>query len=383
MTIQQIGGARTLIPDPYLSDSGVFNGTSSTLDAAGEALHFSGQVFLAAGAGSKTLSSAGGKIHYRSSTTTFSSASTTFRVGVQDVSSVDGPPGRGDGTYDVYGEFVGGTDSIASIATVSVPMESGSKTISHGDKISIVFEMTARGGSDSVTIYRTLNAENLCQFPVTTTYLSAAWARASGSAVCCIEFDDGTFGWLFGSVIFSTAAQTQTFNSTSGTADEYGLAIYSPVPIAVDGAYAFIQPGTTGADFEMCLYSDAFGASPTLIEAVSADVTMLGSTGGLLMHYAMFSQQRVLKQNVNYAITVRPTTSANVSLNYWDVASAGMMDSHQLGRNCYAIRRIDNAGAFAEWNGGTAKTRRLVMGMVAAGFHDAWGDARAQSLIGV
>lgn len=382
MSIQRVGGTGMLIPDPYLATSNVFDGTPTVLAAAGSALHFSGHVLLEPGFGSKTISSAGGKIHFRSSTVTFASASTTFRAGIQDVSAASGPPGRGDGTYDVYGDLVGGTNTIASVAMVSVPMGSGSKTVAHGDKISIVFEMTARGGSDSVTIFRAQPTYGLCQWPVSTTYISATWARVTGTAVCCIEFDDGTIGWLFGSVVFSTAAQTQTYNASSGTANEYGLLIRSPLQISTAGAFVYLQPVTGASDFEICLYSDALN-SPVLIEAVSVDATAMSTTGGLLIHYAMWSQPRILAQNTNYAITVRPTTSGDVSLNYWDVASAAMMNTHPLGQNCFAVRRLNNAGAFSEWNGGTAKTRRMVMGIVASGFHDAWGDARAQSLIGV
>lgn len=382
MTIKRIGGSKTLIPDPHLSVTNIFGASTSTIDAAGEALHYTGQVFLAAGEGSKTISSAGGKIHYRSSTTTFANAGTTLRVGIQDVSTVDGPPARGDGSYDVYGELVGGTDTITAVTLFPVAMESGSKTLTHGDKISIVFELTARGGSDSVTVQYAGNSENIAQFPVATSYLSAAWARVVGTLICCMEFDDGTFGWIYGTALFSTSPTSQSFNSGTATADEYGVIVRPPMPMLVDGFYAYMQPASASADWEFCLYADPFG-TPSLIASVSCDATQVGSSGGNFPFYALLAQAIELKQNTDYAITVRPTTTGNVSVSYWDVTQAGMLDAYQLGQGCYAVRRIDNSGAFSEWNGGTAKTRRMVVGLCAAGFQDAWGDARAQSLIGV
>lgn len=382
MTIKRIGGSKTLIPDPHLSTSSVFGPNSIILNATGEAAHFTGQVFLAAGSGSKTISSAGGKIHYRSSSTTFVNASTTLRAGIQDVSTINGPPGRGDGTYDVYGEFVGGTDTISSSRVTAIPMSSGSKTISHGDKVSIALELMSYGGSDSVTVQYVGNAENMCQNPVFASYLSSSWARVSGTPVLFLEFDDGSLGWLFGTVLYETTPTEQSFNLSSSTADEYGVVLSMDCPIACDGAYAYMYPTSASADFEICLYEDPFG-TPTLIEAMSCDATAVGTSGGALTYYAMFSQQRTLKQGTKYAITIRPTTAGNVSLYYWDVSMAAMMDVFQLGQDCYAVRRINNTGAFSEWNGGTAKTRRMVMGLCASGFQDAWGEARAQSLIGV
>lgn len=382
MTIQRIGGSKTLLPDPHLSSSNVFGASTIALDATGEALHYSGQIYLAAESGSKTISSAGGKIYFRSSTTTFASASSTFRAGLQDTSSVDGPPGRGDGTFDVYGELVGGTDTIATSSMIAVAMESGTKTLAHGDMVTIVLEMTARGGSDSVTASWIGNAENIPQRPVLASYLSASWARVQGTLNCCVEFDDGTLGWIFGSAIYSMPAMTQNFNSGSSTADEYGNLINVPMPVVLDGLYAYVYPASRTADFELCLYEDAFG-TPVLVDSVTIDATQVATTGGAVICYGLFSHAYTLKQNTNYAVTVRPTTTGNVTINYFDVDQAAMLDMYQLGQGCYAVRRIDNSGAFSDWNGGTAKTRRIVAGVIAAGFHDAWGESRAQSLIGV
>ena len=87
MTVQRFLAGRLFIP-PNDSSITAIPSAAMTIDAAVEAVHYTGQVFLEAGSGSKTISSAGGKIHWRTSgTVTFANAGTTIRIGLQDVST--------------------------------------------------------------------------------------------------------------------------------------------------------------------------------------------------------------------------------------------------------------------------------------------------------
>ena len=70
----------------------------------------------------------------------FSNGSTNLRIGLQDVTPATGFE---DGTFDVYADLVGGTDTIAEDVILATPMESGTKTVTHGDLLAIAIEMTA------------------------------------------------------------------------------------------------------------------------------------------------------------------------------------------------------------------------------------------------
>lgn len=383
MTVQRFLGGKLFIP-PNDSPITPIPGAPVTLDAAAEAIHYSGQVYLEGGSGSKTISSAGGKIHWRTSgPVTFANAGTTLRIGLQDVST-SASPTQGDGAYDVYADLVGGTDTIAANTTHATAMASGTKTLAHGDKVTIVIEMTARGGTDSVGIlYQTGGQGVDSLFPSFTSYLASTWGRVAGQPLITLEFDDGTFGGIFTgpSVPGASTGTAVTYTSNTGTADEYGNVFSFPFPVVADGVWSISYPTSNAADYEVCLYSDPLG-TPTLIEAVTVDATQVSLKNSPRTHSVMFASAHTLAQNTTYAVTVRPTTTITVRSFYHDTTTAGAAMA-PLGTACYAVRRLDNTGAFSDWNGGTAKTRRMTMGLILCGFEDAWGEARAQSMIGI
>ena len=383
MTVQRFLAGRLFVP-PNDSSITAIPSAALVIDAAAEAVHYTGQVFLEAGSGSKTISSAGGKIHWRTSgAVTFANAGTTIRIGLQDVST-SASPTQGDGTYDVYADLVGGTDTIAASTAYATAMESGTKTIAHGDKITIVMGLTARGGSDSVGILYQNGGQGLDGlFPSLTTYLASTGGRAGGQLVVTLEFDDGTFGYIFGGspVVGASAGTAVTFASNTGTADEYGNIFTFPCPVTVEGAWSITYPTSNAADYEVCLYADPLG-TPVLLEAVPVDATQVSTSNSPRTHQVMFATAHNLSQNTAYALTARPTTTTTIGSYYHDYTAAGAAMA-PLGQNLYSIRRLDNAGAFSDYNGGTAKTRRMTMGLILGGFEDVWGEARAQSMIGI
>ena len=129
------------------------NPSGITLDATGETCFMIGHLMLENPlGGSKTISSAGGgSIVWRTGAVTFANASTTFRVGLQDLST-SSAPAQGDGTFDVQAAFTGGGGGVTASSVQTSVMTTGTKTLSHGDKIAISFSMAARGGTDSVVV---------------------------------------------------------------------------------------------------------------------------------------------------------------------------------------------------------------------------------------
>ena len=71
----------------------------SAIAAAGRSIAVIGKLVLAAGTGSKTISSAGGKIYIgKIASRTFANAGSTLRIGIQDVTA---GTGLEDGVFDV------------------------------------------------------------------------------------------------------------------------------------------------------------------------------------------------------------------------------------------------------------------------------------------
>lgn len=346
---------------PYLSRKSNFPVVSvaTLMDAAGEEIHFIGHVMLEnPTGGAKTISSAGGKIHWRPGTgTVFANAGTTINLGIQDVSTATSPA-QGDGVFDVSAQLIGATDTLTSDTYTITPIEAGSKSISHGQLVSVSFQMSARAGVDSVPISTITNdaaAAGRHNLPAVMLKTAGVFAGQTGqSPNVGIEFDDGTIGWLFGAENLSNNG-TQAFNLGSATADEYGNFIQLPAPMTLYGVGTAISLTADTSDFEILLYSNPL-TSPSVLGTITVDATQASSLSvGRTDH--MFATPILLQKDTPYAITLRPTTANNITLRYFEFGDVKFNKLNGLDGNIYSISRLDNAGAFTDWNGGVAKSR--------------------------
>jgi hypothetical protein len=139
--------------------------------------------------------------------------------------------------------------------------------------------------------------------------------------------------------------------------DESGNLILLPGTFVAEGVSVVVSAGVSG-DFEVILYSDPLG-TPVAERTVTVDGTQLGSTQASVLD-VLFPTRFNMKANTPYAITCRPTTTNNITLYYYNgnsVAGSGIVNPPN--NTAYAIKRIDNTGAFSDYNGGTAKTRLM------------------------
>jgi hypothetical protein len=322
---------------PFMPFYGVTS-ASAAIDAVGESFACIGRVKLTTGPGtSKTISSAGGTVHINISTLTFANAGTTVKVGVQDVSS-----GIEDGTYDVRADVVGGSGGLTS-GVCSVPMTTGTKTITHDDLVAVVFEMTARGGADTVTFLRYGTTGNA--FPYTTLDVGSGPARATLYGLMTLEFDDGTLGY-FNSDVFAFNPSTPSFASNS-TPDEYALVFQVPVPMRVTSLVTTIGSFANTDDFELILYSDPLG-TPVAERTIAhdADESNAQSVGQFERDISPYD----LSAGTTYAIAMRPTTTNALAISVADFGSgnANLRGATLFGTNASLGTRTDQSGAFTE-----------------------------------
>lgn len=339
-------------------DQGIFaTANDSVIDAADEYVHWTGHLWLPARSGSKTISAAGGgKIHWMvgAATITFANASTNLRVGIQDVSATGGPA-RGDGTFDVYADLVGGTDTITAATFRTDAMESGTKTLTHGDHFAIVIGMTARGGTDLVRVKGVASLG--LNSPQTVLQTSGpAYAAVSNTCICAIEFDDGTFGFFDGGWVTSTGIGFAALSwHLDSTPDEYANIFQVPFPCSIDAVTACVTATNTDSDYEIILYSDPLG-TPTVIETITVDAAHHIAYGAYRIYQRPLATVRTLLANTDYAIALRPTSGNpnNIGVGYHDVADVAHWDAHSLGDKCYIGSRSGQTGAFS-----TTTTRRI------------------------
>lgn len=348
MALQRIPGCGIAFPKIGLNMTPVGAvATSGSLDAAGEKIAFSGYLYInGAPAGTKTISTSGGKIHFMAETSVvWADAGTTVRVGLQDWSTSTGPDLEPDGTFDVYADLVPGTETVTAGAWASFAMESGTKSLAHGDKVSVVCDMTARGGSD---VFAARMSAGVIGIPAISHNTSSTWVAVNGSPICLIEFDDGTLATLSGAMTRRT--QTDEAFQDSTNPDERGLIFQVPFSCKISGFW-LSAAGAATADFSLKFYSDPLG-TPSAI----ATITMLGeqfphsnATVEAPIQIELASGSEIeLSPNTDYCLAVKATGSSNVSLRTHVLENAAYRFAFPGGTQLRKGHRNADSGAFTE-----------------------------------
>lgn len=337
---------------------------SSSMAATGRQVHFVGQVFLEnPTGGSKTISAAGGGlIAWRSaSSAVFNNAGTQLDIGIQDLDmTISATPSRGDGTFDVSATLIGGTDSLGGSGTKETAMESGSKTLNHGDFIAVAFNMVSRGGTDSVSIGCSAMGDYNDQtksLPSVNSVTSGTWTTIlNGTPQVVIVFDDGTIGWL--SEGLPPMSQSSSTVNTGSTPDEVGNYIKLRTKVRVLGFNLDTVLANNSSTFDIVIYSTPLG-TPSVVTSYSLDPDQFSTSGG--SGSVLLSTPVVLTPG-EYGIILKPTTTNNITAYFYQVLTIKYMRAFGMHEDdFYAISRTDGSGAFAAWHAGTAKERRVVL----------------------
>lgn len=326
------------------------NSITSTMDAVGESVTYIGKCYLEGGSGSKTISSSGGKILWRTgSLITFANAATNFRIGIQDVAAT----GLEDGTFDVYADLTS-SSGIVGTTHYETAMTSGSKTITHGDIIAISFEMTARGGSDSVSQFGRAvqySAATTLNFPYYTTDTGSGPTRTNTGALgAVILFDDGSLGWIDQAYYIPFSATSTITYGLNSSPDEYAAVFKLPYKCSISGGWFQLGDIASTDTFEVILYSSP-DTSPVAQRTSTIDPNLTGSTTTTTRYSYLFSSSYTLSANTWYGISMRPTSANTLTLGYLDFGStlgSKYKKGLPFGTNCKLSSRTNQSGAFTE-----------------------------------
>lgn len=393
MTLQRIPGAfplvwpNTLLTNPRTiaaSTAGGFNVLqgAGTMDATGEKVAYVGYVFWADGAASKTMDSTS-IIHFRTGSITMADASTTMRIGLQDVNTAAGPPVQPDGTFDVYREFAGDAgvitsadDNVAKSITLST---SGSKTVTNGQLIAVVFDMVARAGSDSLVVNGAPSNTSIgySSMPASMQYTTSWQNTGSGTALplVLLESSDGTLGTLLGCGYYAPGS-VYTFAAAS-TPDERALKFQVPYTCKVNSVYLATGGNAATADGELVLYSTP-GGTPTALATITVLGEYFGNVTDERVHHFMFDSEITLSAATDYAIAYKATGAGSVNLGYTIMSNAAHRSINGFA-NCSGVSRSDATGAF----GSESTTDIPLMSVGICALDDGSGVGAAEYLLGV
>lgn len=327
-----------------------------TVDAAGEKFAMLGRLYIDGRAASKTLST--GTIQFRTGACTFANAGTTLDIGIQGVLTGTGPPATPDGTFTVKTTLTGGA-GITTAAWNTATMNSGTATLSHGDLIAVVFDMTARAGVDSVLIASATarNSSHGVGLPNTNAFVAAAWQTgitigAMRLPNVIIVFDDGTLGWIDHTIPVSVAVTTESGFATGTNPNERGMIFQVPWACKIDALWATIGIVSATSDFTLKLYSDPTG-TPTLVTSLAILAEQLGLTTGsnaqTLVMEALPSEVS-LSANTDYMISVLATGAGNVNLSAATLGNTAHRATIPGGTTLKKATRNGSAGVFTAEN---------------------------------
>lgn len=316
--------------------------------ATGDKVAYNGRVWIPGG-GSKNIS----RLGFRFGAVTKAGGS-ALTVSLQDPSAVTGSPMQPDEVQDQTVAIANGDAGFAANVWYRTAALSATRAVAQGDFLSVVFEYDGAGrlGADTVSIAG-LTKGSQTQMPsnhqlTSLTKTAGTWVDQLSIPNIILEFDDGTFGTLEGSYIFS-ALNTQSF-ANSATPDEIAVPFTVPYPCTVDGLWTAINFGAAGRNCELNLY-----AGTVSLAAVTADTIHAVNVSTRTIYVPIPVQNLV--PGVQYYAAVKPTTAANTTFYSTDVADANHLTVMSGGPEaCYASR-VD-AGAWT-----ILPTRRLFGGV--------------------
>ncbi len=306
-----------------------------TIDAASEKIAYCGFVWTPAGA-AKSIRNVG----IRTGTTITKAAGSALTVSLQDISTSAGVPIQPDGVQDQTVAI-----SNANIPAVSTWYTTGNlsadRSVAHGDPLCAVIEFDGAGwqSADVITFSGMgYDGTNPTGLSTVTTFAAAAWGASNRQPVMYFVFSDGTYGNLDGAIGVGPGTPI-AYNSSTAGADEYALKFSFPVAGTIDGVMA--SANYTNSDFDLVMYQGT-----SALTTKSIDANWIGNVNSRQPTFISFPVTAVVA-NTAYYLSVKPTTTTNLSLSGFVVTAAAQWDSMPTGQAWHRAKRLD-AGAWSD-----------------------------------
>lgn len=328
-----------LLVFPYIGAEGIVALPTSqqVADAVGESTSYIGAIRWEDEL-SHTVSSAGGKIYWIPNAATFGAGS-TYRIGIQNVNLTTGLE---TGTFDVYKDLVGGTDTITAAVINTAVMATGTKTLAHNALIAVSLELIAHGGTDSVAPRRVNITSG---FPYCTLDTGTGPVVNQTLPYCVIEADDGALGILGPAFTIPHVAANTSFNSSSAV-DEYAMIFQVPVKMAINRLMGIIGELDAGETGNLKLYTDPLG-TPVAVRTVALVPETYAHRSSGTSHAMVLIAEYTLEPNTTYAIAYEATSTGNRELRrVTAIPSANCRKFTMFGTTLRGGTRADGTGAF-------------------------------------
>lgn len=289
-------------------------------------------------------------IRFRTGTVT---TGDTLKVSFQNVSTTNGDP---DGSIDEYRTIVVNSSDDNVMLTTGIISSDGTdggvkRSVTQGDYLAVVFEFDSFVAGAINIAGLSINSVSTNPYSGGTyaDHYTAAWAKSTAvSPILALEYTDGSYNYTPGVYVMSVSS-TLSFASNNATQDEVALRFTVPVTTKVKGGYFM-------ADFDAATDAVLYDSGGTALATVSIDPDIRIANSDVLTA-VYFASEITLSPDTTYRWTLKPTTTTNITVRYFDVAAAAVMGQMEGGTNVYWDARVD-AGA---WTSTT--TRRPYAGL--------------------
>jgi hypothetical protein len=310
--------------------SGTF--LDSSAPANGDAIAQCGNVVISDSSSSGTIETVG----FRWGGTITKAGGSTVMVSLQDADTTAGPPIRPDGvvdqSYTIANADAGFTANSYYIATLG-----STRSISAGDLFCVVHDFASYGGADVFSIASWGAATGTSTGSGTSRLNSSNWVDRSSNPNVFFGLSGGKYATFINSFPVS-ATTTRTWNSGS-TPDEYAAQFTVSASVTIDAIFAPVQTAGATSDFELVLYGDA-----STIRTCSRDASTYAS--GSALPFICAIEQTVLTPGVTYRISIKPTTTNNVTTRAFTLPLAALRDVSQYSTAWFSTDRTD-AGSWS------------------------------------
>lgn len=358
MALQILDGAGGWFPS-YIPMTGSLGSSTYVMDAAGEKA-----VLILQAPRAGTLD----RFDFNVATVT-NSPDNGLRASFQGVSATDG---QNDGT------ILGATNN--AFVTYADPLTTGWKstnfgetvTVTRGQLIACVLDFPTFVAADSVALSSfAINAASGFPYGISVT----STKNQTNLLVVALHYTDG---YAFISTVVpgcNSTTSTGNFNVNTGTADEWGMGFQVPFPCKLNMVTATISVAA-GANYEVLVYDSADTVLATL--TMDGDITQSSSTRA---YSFVIQSELTLAINTTYRVTLRPTTTANLTMDYMGFAG-DLMDTLEGGSSWYMTSRLNQGGSWTNYNNGTDGYRRPRMSLHLTAFDDAVSAGGGGSVFG-
>mgnify|MGYP001616113430 CR=1 FL=1 len=286
----------------------------------------------------------------------------TLKVSFQDIDIATGNP---DGVVDQYRTVVVADTDDGVTKDTGILSSDGTDTgtkrsVTAGDYLAIVIEYNARVGGVLNIVGALLGVETDAMIGATyVTHYTTSWAKNTTTLPrFALKYNDGSYPYMPIGFPITAIGPTVTIN-TETSPDEAALKFRVPAPIQVIGAW-FI--GDLDGDADVVLYDDA--GSVVASASLDKDIRMVTSR---VPFSVLFNAPATLSKNAWYYLSLKPTTTTSVILNYFTVSVKTKLDQMDGGQDFHYATRTD-VGA---WTASTIV--RPLMGLIINGIDDGVG----------